>query len=79
MNWFVGVASYVVIWWIVIFAILPFGLERVAEHQPGHDAGAPANPRLKLKALVTTLVAGVLWTILYFAVARGVMDFRGPA
>ena len=50
MNWFVGIATYVVIWWITIFAVLPWGVTPAQDGDPGHAAGAPANPRLLLKA-----------------------------
>lgn len=76
MNWFIGVSAYVIIWWIVIFAVLPIGVVRAERPEAGHDAGAPVDPRLKMKALVTTLVAGVLWGLLYLAVEKGMMDFR---
>ena len=78
MNWFVSIATYVVIWWIVIFAILPFGVRPADEREPGHDAGAPANPRLGLKAVVTSVVAGLLWLALYWAVNADLVNFRGP-
>jgi len=77
MNWFIGIAAYVVIWWIVIFAVLPFGVRRSETPEPGHDAGAPADPRLKLKAAVTTVVAGLLWLVLYWMVNADLVNFRG--
>ncbi len=46
MNWFIGIATYVVIWWLVIFTVLPFGVKPAEEGDPGHDAGAPRHPRL---------------------------------
>ena len=78
MNWFVAGATYVVIWWIVIFAILPIGVRRDETPEPGHDAGAPVNPRLGFKVLLTTLVAGVVWGLVFLAVENHIMDFRGP-
>lgn len=75
MNWFTGIASFVVIWWIVIFAILPWGV-RPAEDEIGRSAGAPANPRLGLKTLITTGVAAVLWGILYLIVSSHIWSFR---
>ena len=77
MNWFIGISAYVVIWWIVIFAVLPFGIGSPAEHGQGHDPGAPATPHLKLKALATTLIAAAIWLGLYWAVTSGLIDFRG--
>jgi predicted secreted protein len=76
MSWPIGIAAYIVIWWVVIFAVLPFGVHPAAEGGLGHDAGAPANPRVKLKAAVTTAVAAVIWLLLYWAVTHDLMSFR---
>jgi predicted secreted protein len=78
VNWFIAVAAYVVIWWIAIFAVLPFGARLSDEGDLGRAAGAPANPRLKLKVVVTSLIAAVLWLALYWAVTHGVVNFRDP-
>ena len=75
MTWFTGIASFVVIWWVVIFAVLPWGV-RPAEDEMGQSAGAPANPRLGLKTLITTGVAAVLWGILYLIVSSNIWSFR---
>jgi predicted secreted protein len=75
MNWFTGVASYLVIWWVVVFAILPWGV-RPAEDEMSQRAGAPANPRIGLKAVVTTGIAAVLWGILYIIVSSDIWSFR---
>ena len=78
MNWFTGIAAYVVIWWVVIFAVLPFGIRPTDEGDLGHAAGAPANPRLWFKAGVTTLVAAVLWLALFLLVNSNLISFREP-
>jgi predicted secreted protein len=74
MNWFVGSATYVVIWWIMIFAVLPWGVKPANESDQGHDAGAPADPRLLFKMGVTTVVAGVIWLLIYWAVTAGLIS-----
>jgi predicted secreted protein len=76
MSWFVGIGMYVVIWWVAIFAVLPWGVKPSAKGDPGHAAGAPANPQLLRKAAITTVVAGVLWLIVYWAVSIDLIDFR---
>jgi predicted secreted protein len=76
MSWFVGIGMYVVLWWIAIFAVLPWGVKPSPEGDPGHAAGAPANPRLLLKAAITSVVAAVLWLIVYWAVTSDLIDFR---
>ena len=58
-----AVALYFVIWWTALFAILPLRNEpeRAPERiVPGQDPGAPASPRLREKALLTSVVAGVV-------------------
>jgi predicted secreted protein len=78
MTWVQGVVAYVVIWWVVIFAVLPFGVRPAEEGDIGHAAGAPANPRLWFKAGVTTLVAAILWLALFFIVNSNLISFRAP-
>lgn len=78
MSLFIGIASYVVIWWLVIFAVLPFGVHPAPSDDPGHAAGAPARPRLKFKAAVTTVVAAALWLVLHWAVTSQLINFREP-
>ncbi len=68
-------ALYFVLWWTFLFAILPIGNAPEADPQrmvPGQDPGAPALPRLREKALVTTLVAAVAFfiAVLVFPLAR---------
>ena len=79
MNWFIGVASYVIIWWVVIFAVLPFGIQHAEKDDPGHAAGAPANPRLLLKAGITTIIATVIWLGFFWAVQHRLVNFRAQS
>lgn len=64
LTWFGALALYFVLWWTFLFAVLPLGNR--PEHDPssivvGQDPGAPAQPRLREKALLTTLVAAVIF------------------
>jgi predicted secreted protein len=76
MSWVTGAAVYVCIWWVVVFAVLPWGVTPAADPQPGTDPGAPANPRLLLKALVTTAIATVLWVAFYLIARSDLITFR---
>ncbi|MGO8919772.1 MAG: DUF1467 family protein [Stellaceae bacterium] len=78
MSWFQGIVAYIIIWWMVLFAVLPFGVRPLEKGDIGHAAGAPANPRLWLKAGTTTLVAGVLWLGFYALATSGLISFRQP-
>ena len=58
-----GLALYFVIWWILLFAVLPFGVRSQAESGEivaGSEPGAPSVPALREKAIWTTLLASVV-------------------
>ncbi|MCH8111401.1 MAG: DUF1467 family protein [Proteobacteria bacterium] len=74
-----GVATYVVVWLISLFMVLPFGVKPQADPIPGTPASAPEKPRLRMKALITTALATVIWLIIWTVVTRGVVDLRGTS
>lgn len=69
-----AISIYLVIWWVVLFAILPLGAQSYHEAgidmKDGGDPGAPVNPNMKRKFLTTTWVAAIvfaiLWTVIHF-------------
>ena len=79
LGWATGIAIYVTIWWVVIFAVLPWGARPPEQIERGHASSAPASPRLGLKALVTTGVTTLIWLALELAVRFEVMSFRDLA
>lgn len=78
MTLFTGLLVFIVIWWLVLFTVLPWGIRREEAPEEGHEPGAPSNPRLWLKAGITTLIAGILWGGVYFAVSSDWISFRVP-
>jgi predicted secreted protein len=69
-----AIAIFFTIWWIVLFAILPWGVR--SQHEDGDvvagtDPGAPVAPRLLVKAIATTIVATIifagLWVFMEYA------------
>lgn len=73
------VAIYFVIWWIVLFAVLPFGIQsqhETGEFVPGTEPGAPVRPRFMLKFLVTSVIAAVLWGVVLFLWKAGAGSLR---
>jgi predicted secreted protein len=64
-----AIAVYFVCWWVVLFAILPFGVtsqSETGETAPGTDPGAPAAPKLAGKALWTTVIAIPVFGLVYW-------------
>lgn len=78
MTWFTGVMVYIVVWWVVLFAVLPWGVRVPEQQEAGHASSAPANPRLWLKGAITTVVAAVIWVGIYYVVESDWLPFRTP-
>ena len=76
MSWATGLMVYLVIWWTVLFAVLPLGVRRVKDPCKGEERGAPERPDLVRKAIITSLVAAVLWLGFYFLHRADVFSFR---
>lgn len=70
-----AIAIYFVIWWIVLFAILPFGVKNAHEAGEatleGNEPGAPVRHQMGKKALITTIVAAVVFVGLFGALKYG--------
>ena len=68
MSVAVGLAIYFTIWWVVLFAVLPFGVQSQQETgniEPGTEPSAPVSPRLLIKAAITTAIATVIFALVY--------------
>ena len=73
MPWTLGLAVYFVIWWTILFAILPFGIK--SQHEagdivPGSEPGAPVRPQLLKRMLWNTVVSAVIWVGVNLAYVR---------
>jgi predicted secreted protein len=77
MDWFTGVIVYVLIWWIGLFAVLPFFARPVAEPDANTGwRGAPATVRVGRIVLVNTLVAAMLWAGSDLLISSDWLSFR---
>jgi predicted secreted protein len=71
-----AIASFFLIWWVVLFAVLPWGVRAQGEEAaPGTDPGAPAVPRLLAKLAWTTIVTTVVFIIYAVIVVNGLVTF----
>lgn len=64
-------AIYIIIWWVVLFVVLPLGMNQGAQERPtdGGDWGAPqAPPNLKKKFLTTTWIAAIVWVVVILVI-----------
>jgi predicted secreted protein len=77
MTVFTGLAIYFTIWWTVLFAVLPWGVVSHAEagidKGDGGDPGAPVDPKIKQKFLITTAIATVIYGLVCLIIWSGVV------
>lgn len=74
-----GIVLYAVIWFMTFLVALPFRLTTQGEAGDvvrGTHAGAPEHHHLRKKAMVTTLVAAVLWVIIAGIILSGWISVR---
>jgi predicted secreted protein len=79
MNLALGIAVFVVIWWTVLFAILPLGVRTQGEDGtivPGTPESAPTRPRLVRVVLLTTLVSCVVFAAIWAALRYDLVNFE---
>jgi predicted secreted protein len=72
-----AIALYLVIWWIVLFAMLPIGVRTAEEAgektSPGNAESAPHLPNLLPKMVATTVVASFVFAALYAVIVHHVI------
>jgi predicted secreted protein len=69
-----AIAIFFIVWWITLFAVLPWGnREPDPDHSrvEGAEQGAPARPALKVKLVITTLLSFVIFAGIYLLVTSG--------
>jgi predicted secreted protein len=72
------IAIYFIMWWTVLFAVLPFSVKNAAETgesvEGGNDAGAPVAHQMGRKAVLTTVISAGLFAVLYALIVSGVLE-----
>jgi predicted secreted protein len=79
VTWFTAALTFVIVWWLVLFMVLPFGARPPEEVQPGTAPSAPASPRMGLKILITTLIALALTAGIAWLIGSGLIALRPAA
>ena len=75
MSLFTGIIVYLLVFWTVLFMVLPWGNQPKDKAETGMAGGAPKNPRIKQKFLITLMVSTVIWGIIALLIHVEVIDF----
>ena len=75
-----SIIVYVLILWIIFFSVLPVGIqsnkEKFKEKIEGVDPGAPINPKIGKKFLITTLITSIIFIVIYYLVEFNLLNLR---
>jgi len=80
MPVFTAAAIFFLIWWVVLFAVLPWGVRgqhEAGEIAPGTDPGAPAIPYLGRKLVWTTVVSAAIFAACYVVYVNRLVTIEG--
>ncbi|MEM8949220.1 MAG: DUF1467 family protein [Pseudomonadota bacterium] len=78
MNLFTTAITFLVIWWLILFMVLPFGAAPPEEVREGHASSAPAKPRMLVKLLITTVLAIAATVAVRWFLESGLIELRPP-
>ena len=68
---------YIIIWWIVFFAILPIDVERRKIMKiEGEDSGSPENPKILKKFIYCTGITTILFILIYLLMKFEYLNLR---
>jgi predicted secreted protein len=80
MSPLLGVAIYLILWWLAFFTVLPIGAQ--SHHEagddivPGSEPGAPRVHKIRQKALWAAGIAAVLWLGVAWGVSVDLFGMR---
>ncbi|MEM9421716.1 MAG: DUF1467 family protein [Pseudomonadota bacterium] len=75
-----SIITFLIIWWTVLFMVLPMRVKGVWEddkdHVKGGERGAPIDPKLWFKAKRTTWISLILWFVAFVVVNAEILPFE---
>jgi predicted secreted protein len=75
-----SIMTYLIVWWLVLFCLLPIGIRSQAEDNnvvPGTEPSAPVTTNLLRKAIWATGISVVVWAAMFWTVNYVLIPGRG--
>lgn len=67
-----GIVVFLLIWFVSLMMVLPFGHER-------NEDGTPVTPHIKKKFFRTTVMALMIWGMVFWLIESDLISFREMA
>ena len=74
MSFFGIFVVFVVVWWLVLLMVLPFGCNEKTQ-EVGHASSAPKKPFLLKKCIITTVLTIIITAAFFLSLHYGYLDF----
>lgn len=74
-----GIVVFMIVWWTVIFCVLPLGMSSTQEKAENGEYIAPGAPKfvnMKKKFILTTVISIIVWIIIYILIDIEIISFR---
>ena len=71
-----GIVVFILLWWWVFFMTLPFGVKAPDSIEIGHAASAPDKPMIGRKVMIATIIASILFVILFWVIDSGLLSLE---
>ncbi len=82
IGFLLGFAIYAIVWFLVLFMVLPFGVvtqSEVGQVVAGSAESAPVITHIGRKMVIATLLAVIFYALIYWLLTRGVLaEFELP-
>ncbi len=79
MSFTGSIVVFIILWWLIFFTILPINIKSQLENSKvikGTDPGAPNNPQIVKKIIITTFVVSILFVIIYLLAYLDILNLR---
>ena len=65
---------FILLWWLVFFMTLPFGVKTPDSVEIGHATSAPDKPMLWRKTMIATIIASILFATVFWVIDSGLLS-----
>jgi predicted secreted protein len=72
-----GIVTFIIVWWVSLFLVLPFGVRGQWEEgqvKNGSEPGAPIKPLIIRKFFITTGIAVIFWVVVYVIITTNALQ-----
>ena len=79
MPAFSAFVLFATIWFLTLFVVLPIRLKTqgdVGEVTPGTQQSTPADPQIRKRFVITTIVATAIWAVVVWIIVSGAISLE---